>query len=708
MNNFYLDIAPEVKSALAEGRPVVALESTIISHGMPYPQNVQTAKEVENIIRREGAVPATIAVIGGKMKVGLSAEEIEYLGKKGMSVTKASRRDLPLLAAKGADGATTVAATMIIASMAGIKIFATGGIGGVHRGAETTMDISADLEELGRTDVAVVCSGAKSILDIGLTLEYLETKGVPVVGFGTDELPAFYCRESGFGVDCRIDTPEELAKAIKAKYDLGIHGGILVGNPIPKQYEMPKAMADRAIDFALKKAEENGIKGKQLTPFLLALVKEMTGGMSLDSNIQLVYNNAKVAAQTAVALAVLNAEEASAAEEEESLDMLRAEIADDTAESIARELATFRGEMETMVAQRVAAVQQMQQNAFMNPYMNPYQQMPYGQNPYAAQQGAPNPYQQNPYGQNPYAAQQSAPNPYQQNPYQPMPEQFGQPQYQAPQPTQPYVNPYKPVRPAQPPVQEPVVDPRAAYKSIPDDQWVNPFAPKRDKAPEPVAEPVVEPEAQPEVQPEPIVETSFGGDAPAANVIVRTSEEVMEMVEETVAEFASFEQAQPEEPEEPVVEEAEAETEEEPATEEEYTGPVPSEPTQPNIDDYVSPFDDPMGVGEEDENTLTEYVPPVHEKRKPDNMIKPEMDTEGMTSYDPNFYRKRAEERKQRIAEAAGEAKHRDEDRAAEPEYVDCKGPLEFTGEHPWAWKCTACGQIFQKHELPHKCVKTR
>lgn len=669
-NNIYLDIAPEVDSALKEGRPVVALESTIISHGMPYPQNVETAVNVENIIRSEGAVPATIAVIGGKMKVGLSRQEIEYLGKKGMAVTKASRRDLPSLAAKKMDGATTVASTMIIAAMAGIKIFATGGIGGVHRGAETTMDISADLEELGRTDVTVVCAGAKSILDIGLTLEYLETKGVPVLGYGTDELPAFYCRESGFGVDYRVDTPEELAATIKAKHDMGVHGGILVGNPIPKQYEMPKAMADRAIDIAVKKAEENGIKGKQLTPFLLALVKEMTGGMSLDSNIQLVYNNARVAAKTAVALAVLEAQDKAEEHEEESLDMLRAEIADDTAESIGREIAAFRTEVENLISQKMASMPAM---PFMNPYMNPYQQMPYQQqNPYAAQQPAPNPYQQ--YQQNPY---QPAPNPYQQ-------------QYQ-PAPAQPYVNPYKPVRPAPQPEPEPMPEPQPAYKAVPDDQWVNPFAPKREKAPEP--------------QPEP---TPAGGDAPASNVIARTSDEVMAMVEETVE---KPEEAAPEAVEAPEIVEQPAEeapSEAVEATEaEETVGEAPAEPEKPAQDEYVSPFDDPMGG--DDDNTLTEYVPPVREKkeRKPDNMVKPEMDTEGMTSYDPNFYRKRAEERKQRIAEAAGEAKHREEEKAAEPEYIDCKGPLEYTGEHEWPWKCSRCGQLFKKHEIPHKCVKT-
>ncbi|MBQ6877301.1 MAG: pseudouridine-5'-phosphate glycosidase [Oscillospiraceae bacterium] len=652
----YLDIAPEVKSALENGKPVVALESTIISHGMPYPQNVNTAKNVERMIRNEGAVPATIAIIGGKFKVGLSAEEIEYFGKKGTKIAKASRRDLPILAATKQDGATTVASTMIIAAMAGIKIFATGGIGGVHRGAETTMDISADLEELGRTDVMVVCAGAKSILDIGLTLEYLETKGVPVIGYGTDELPAFYCRESGFGVDYRINTPNELAAAFKAKLDLGIHGGMLVGNPIPKEYAMSKGMADRAIEIAVKKAEENNIKGKELTPFLLTLVKEMTGGMSLDANIELVYNNAKLAAKTAVQLAALSEPE----EQEAGLDELRAEIADDTAESIKAELAAFRGEMETVIAQRIAAMQQqMAPNPYMNPYMNPYampqQQMQYQQNPQQMPQ-----YQQNPYGMPQQMPQ------YQQNPYA-MPQQPMQQPAPAPAP---YVNPYKPVRPE--PIPEPQPEPVPApnpYKSVPDEEWVNPFAPKRAKPVEPVVE-------------EPVVE---------------------EPVEETVGnglDRSKFE--------EPVIEEVTEEAAEEPveAEEEIFEEPAEEEVSEETV--FEEPAAEEPAEEEEEEYTVTEYVPPVREeKRKPDNQVKPETDSEGMTAYDPEFYRKRAEERKQRLAEAAGEQKHKEEAKAAEPEYIDCKGPLEFTGEHPWAWKCTRCGQLFQKHEIPHKCVKT-
>ena len=303
--NRFLDVAPEVQAALQQGKPVVALESTIISHGMPYPKNVETALLVEQTIRSNGAVPATIAVIGGRLKAGLSRDEIEYLGKTGRGVAKASRRDLPALVARGADGATTVATTMIIAHLAGIRIFATGGIGGVHRGAETTMDISADLEELAHTPVMVVCAGAKSILDLGLTLEYLETKGVPVIGYGTDELPAFYTRRSGFGVDYRVDSPEELAAFYAAQRGLDYPGGMLVTNPIPEEYAMDKDVIDAAIEQALASAKADGIHGKETTPYLLAKVVELTGGESLESNIQLVLNNAAVAARTAACLAAL-------------------------------------------------------------------------------------------------------------------------------------------------------------------------------------------------------------------------------------------------------------------------------------------------------------------------------------------------------------------------------------------------------------------
>lgn len=299
----YLEVSAEVRQALEAGKPVVALESTIISHGMPYPKNVETALEVERVVRENGAVPATIAIIGGKLKVGLTPEEITYFGKKGLDITKASRRDLPVLAARGEDGATTVAATMIIAALAGISIFATGGVGGVHRGAETTMDISADLEELAETPVMVVCAGAKSILDLGLTLEYLETKGVVVLGYQTQELPAFYTRQSGFKVDYRMETPLEIAGTYHAKEDLGLKGGMLVCNPIPEKYAMDHDYITSKIEEAVAEAKQLGVKGKDTTPFLLDKIQKITDGTSLEANIQLVYSNAALASKIACELA---------------------------------------------------------------------------------------------------------------------------------------------------------------------------------------------------------------------------------------------------------------------------------------------------------------------------------------------------------------------------------------------------------------------
>lgn len=299
----YLVVSEEVTNALNEGKPVVALESTIISHGMPYPKNVETALKVEQIVRDNGAVPATIAIIQGKITVGISKDQIEYLGKIGLDVPKASRRDLPVILGKGMDGATTVATTMVAASLAGVKIFATGGIGGVHRGAETTMDISADLEELSMTDVCVVCAGCKSILDIGLTLEYLETKGVTVIGYQTEEVPAFYTTHSGFKADYRLDTPKEIAQAFHVKEDCNLKGGMVVGNPIPEAYAMDADYISKNIDAAVKEADELGIKGKDTTPFLLDKIQKLTEGKSLEANIQLVFNNvalgAKIAAEYA-------------------------------------------------------------------------------------------------------------------------------------------------------------------------------------------------------------------------------------------------------------------------------------------------------------------------------------------------------------------------------------------------------------------------
>jgi pseudouridine-5'-phosphate glycosidase len=299
----YLDLAPEVQHALSTGRAVVALESTIISHGMPYPQNVATALQVEEEVRSHGAVPATIAIVGGRLKAGLSQAEIEQLGRAGHAVTKVSRRDIPFIVARGGLGATTVAATMVIAAMAGIRVFATGGIGGVHRGAQESFDISADLQELAQSPVAVVCAGAKSILDLRLTLEYLETQGVPVVGYQTDSLPAFFTRDSAFKVDYRLDSAVEIAAVLKAKWAMGLKGGMVVANPIPAQYAMPRAAIDQAIEQALREAAEQRVSGKESTPFLLARVCELTGGDSLASNIELVLNNARLAAAIAIAYA---------------------------------------------------------------------------------------------------------------------------------------------------------------------------------------------------------------------------------------------------------------------------------------------------------------------------------------------------------------------------------------------------------------------
>jgi pseudouridine-5'-phosphate glycosidase len=305
--NALLDLHPEVATALHHGRPVVALESTIISHGMPWPQNAETALRVEAAVREHGAVPATIAVIDGRLKAGLSREQIEHLAQQGLAVPKASRRDLPLLIARGATGATTVAATMIVAALAGIRVFATGGIGGVHRGAETSFDISADLQELARTSVAVVCAGAKAILDLPLTLEYLETQGVPVLGFGTDELPAFYSRESGLKLPARVDTPAALAAVLHAKWQAGLDGGVVIANPIAPEHEIPQPRIAGYIAQALAEAQAQGVAGAAVTPFLLARVSALTGGASLKANIELVLANARLAAQVAGALAALQA-----------------------------------------------------------------------------------------------------------------------------------------------------------------------------------------------------------------------------------------------------------------------------------------------------------------------------------------------------------------------------------------------------------------
>lgn len=302
MNRFtdYIDISGEVLNAMRNYDPIVALESTIISHGMPYPDNIATALELEQIIRDNGATPATIAIINGRIKIGISPDDLELLAQ-GKDVTKVSRRDIPSIIALGKTGATTVASTMIFAQLAGITVFATGGIGGVHRGAELSFDISADLTELAQTNVAVVCAGVKSILDIGKTLERLETLGVPVLGYKTEEFPSFYTRKSGFRVDYKVETPMECATMLKTKWDLNLDGGVIIANPIPSEHEANQDVINSAIKQALVEAENNNVKGKEVTPFLLAKIKELTGGESLEANIALVKNNAALAAQIAVA-----------------------------------------------------------------------------------------------------------------------------------------------------------------------------------------------------------------------------------------------------------------------------------------------------------------------------------------------------------------------------------------------------------------------
>ncbi len=297
----FLTYTDEVRDALETGKPIVALETTIISHGMPYPQNIEMARKVEDIIRAEGAVPATIGIMDGKVKIGLNEQELEAFATN-TSVDKVSRRDFPYMLSSGRIGATTVSATMIGAALAGIKVFATGGIGGVHREGEVTMDVSADLTELAGTNVAVVCAGAKSILDIGRTLEYLETHGVPVVGYQTDEFPSFYARESGYGVDFRLDEPAQVADMLRTKWELGLNGGALIANPVPVESAMQQQEIEGFIQQALDEAKAQHVTGKKVTPFLLARIKELTDGRSLATNIALVYNNAKVAAQIAVAL----------------------------------------------------------------------------------------------------------------------------------------------------------------------------------------------------------------------------------------------------------------------------------------------------------------------------------------------------------------------------------------------------------------------
>lgn len=302
----HFEINDEVRQAMAEQRPIVALESTIIAHGMPYPKNVETASRVEEIIRNEGAIPATIAILDGKIKIGLTEKELDEIGSR-KNVEKVSRRDLASVVANKQNGATTVAATMICAAASGIKFFVTGGLGGVHRGYMDTMDVSADLDELAKTDVVVVCAGVKAILDLPRTMEYLETKGVPVIGYLTDELPGFYTRSTQIKLRLRTESPEQIASIIRVKEDLGLDGGVLVVNPIPHEYEMQKGYIDQIITRSIEEANKLNVTGKDITPFLLQRIADETEGKSLESNIQLVYKNAEVGSQIACAYMAKNA-----------------------------------------------------------------------------------------------------------------------------------------------------------------------------------------------------------------------------------------------------------------------------------------------------------------------------------------------------------------------------------------------------------------
>lgn len=688
-NSRYIEINPAVEQALAAGRPVVGVATAFISGGISYPQNAQTAKGAKGIIEGAGCECAFIAVVKGKVKVGLEGGEIEALGRLEGKAEKVTAADLPLAVAREDTGVTTLSAAAAICEKVGIKVLVTDALDGVY-GEEKSQDIEA----LGKTSLMVITSGIRTFMDVRKSAHALEAAGVPTVGVNSTRLAAFYCRESSVSTDTYVGGAEDLVSVLKVMADLKSTGSIVVSNPVPQDSALANTVADHACDTAVSKAAENNIRGREFTPFVMALVSAMTGGMAADAQIAALLSNANLAATVAVRCGgFAPEEEASGGISEEEFEAIKASLDSDIEAKLNQKMQGF--------------------GMYMNPYMNPYFAQPQA-NPYQA-------------GQMPQMPQMQMP----QMPPMQMPVMPQAPAAPAPAPVPEYVNPYKPVREETPaPAPEPV--PAAPeYKAVPDSEWVNPFAPKHD-----------EPK-----------ETPAGGDAP---VIARPAEEVMEMVEETVAEEApaaevaeeaapaaeekedenavteyvppvrekksrkaKAEEPKAEEPaeevpaEEPAAEEAPAE---EPAPEEATAEEMPSGggnglnlsiPPMP----AEAPAEEaaPAAEEKEDENTLTEYVPPVHEKkqRKPDNQEKPQQDEAGMTSYDPEFYKKRAAERKQRIAEAAGEAKHVEEARAAEPDYIECKGPLEFTGEHPWAWKCTKCGQLFQKHEIPHKCVKT-
>lgn len=634
--NPFLELSPEVESALRSGKPVVALESSTICHTMPYPRGAETVKKAQDLIRGEGVTPATIAILEGRMRIGLSDKEIDYLGRCGSSVAKVSVKDLPVFAAKSMDGATDLAATMKIAKMVGIKLLAAGGIGSVHSLSADLVDIPAELEELGRTNMLVVCSGC--IQDQDRTLEYLEGRGVTVVGFGTGSFPAFYTPESDTELEYRLDSAPEVAKAFRAKETLGIESGVLVLSPVPAGNAMGKSVIDRALGIAIPKTDELGIKGKDRTPFLLALIKEMTGGMGLDTHTALLLSNARAAAQIGYLLsAIAEIDGAGTGDNFDPAAVLRIrnDIAEEIGTSMAKDFESFRAQFRAEIEEMLSAFEP------------------------AAPEPAP---QEIRPAYEPSPALSRAPS------YTPEPEPEPQPvvYVEAPHPPTPSaIANFKP--------QGLMVEEKEKEIELDGEYRPTEYNPKNfGKKTEPASgEPAVQEPEEREHGIPPVSEKKPDR--------AKKSSEAEPVAEELAAEGEPFSG------EEPAVTETEKTAEAE--SEEKFFEEKSGEESSSNGEDYEP----------------TEYNPANYGKHKEEL---PGQEEAGATSYDPEFYRKRADERKHRIAEAAGEERHKEEEKGAEPEYVDCKGPLEFTGEHPWAWKCTRCGQLFQKHELPHKCVK--
>jgi len=657
--NPFLELSPEVESALRSGKPVVALESSTICHTMPYPRGAETVKKAQELIRGEGVTPAAIAILEGKMRVGLSDKEIDYLGRCGTSVAKVSVKDLPVFAAKSMDGATDLAATMKIAKMAGIKLLAAGGIGGVHVFPGEAPDIPAEIEELGRTDMLVVCSGC--IQDQDRTLEYLEGKGVTVVGFGTGSFPAFYLAESDTSLEYRLDSAPEVAKAFRAKETLGIESSVLVLNPVPAGDAMGKSVIDRALSIVVPKADELGLRGKDRMPFLLALIKEMTGGMGLDTNAALLLNNARAAAQIGYLLsAIAEIDGAGAGKGFDPAAMLRIrnDIAEEIGTSVAKDFETFRSEFRAEIEEMLSAFEPA--------------------SPESASQGPASPESSGPEISQPASYRPA---------YTPSPALSRAPSYTPPEPE---------------PEPQPVVYSEVPHAPTPSE--IANFKPQglmveqREK----------ETELNGDYRPTEYNPKNFG-----KNKEFAAEESAEESAEEPAAqepamqepEIPSIPEKKPARAKKPAAQEPAAE---EPAVQEPAEQNFPEEEpavTEPEAAASEESAEEPSGSSGEDYQT-TEYNPANFGKHKEENEEQPDKEEVGTTAYDPEFYRKRAEDRKHRLAEAAGEERHKEEEKGAEPEYVDCKGPLEFTGEHPWAWKCTRCGQLFQTHEIPHKRVK--